>query len=47
MAFTSSHTALPNFGKRSQGFHGPISWPERLIAVNPLKFCSMPPRISS
>ena len=45
-AFTSSQTGLPNFGNRSQGFHGPISAPALSIAVKPLKFVSMPSRIS-
>jgi len=46
-AFTSAQTGPPNFGKRSHGFHGPISAPAWSIAVKPLKFVSMPLRMSS
>jgi hypothetical protein len=46
-ALTSSQIGPPNLEKRSHGFHGPISAPSLLIALKPLKFVSMPLRISS
>jgi hypothetical protein len=46
IALTSSHTGPPNLGNLSHGFHGPINAPFLSMAVNPLKFFSIPARMS-
>jgi hypothetical protein len=45
ITLVNSHTGLPNFGSRSQGFHGPSSAPSRTF-TNPWKYFSMLAEVS-